>query len=224
MLSAYSNKQTVKDKYIKQFRHHIELDNLIRGDYLIQTNSHWRGCAITCMLNDPKTPVEKVTEDHQAFERRTIRFPEWLGILIDSIHEETSSIEFSQEFQVKLLESIPVGFSDWKTIRIKFLIYVLEDCKIHYPLPVQSAINLLQREINGDPPTETEYSAPRSVARSVAWSASKSATWSAVASAVSSASCSVAWSATWSAVASGTKSATWDRYANYLIDLFQGIK
>jgi hypothetical protein len=177
MLSAYSNKPSIKTKYVRQFNQHIKQENLIRGDYKVPVNSHFKGCAITCMLNDPKTPYSQVKINHSAFVTEPIQFPEWLGILIDSFHEKTSSIEFSQDFQVRLLKAIPVGFSDWKTIQLKFLIFVLEDCKIHNPELVQTVIDLLNREIAGDAPTGAEWSAARSAAESVAESAAESAAW-----------------------------------------------
>src|SRR5690349_8170123 len=112
-LKAYSNLQSVKDEYVGQFVEHIAKDNLIRGLYSERINSHWQGCAITCMLNPPKRRYEDLLTSHSSFETEAIRFPEWLGMLIDAFHERTSSIEFSQQVQTRLLNAIPVGFADW---------------------------------------------------------------------------------------------------------------
>jgi hypothetical protein len=239
MLQAYSNKQAVKTLYIDRFDQHVKADNLIRGDYKVPVNNHFRGCAITCMLNDPKTEYSELIIRHSAFETEPIRFPEWLGLLIDSFHEKTSSIEFSQDFQVRLLKSVPVGFTDWQTIKSKFLIFVLEDCKAHNPEPVQRVIDLLNREIAGDSPTEDEWSAASTAASTAAdsaWSAARSSAgsaadsaWAAADSAWAVAECAAGRvnsaaecaASVASSAAESAWSAAMDRYANHLVELFQ---
>jgi len=216
-LEAYSNSTTIKNRYVKQMQAHIKADDLIRGQYVQSTNNHWQGCAVSCILNDRKTDKNDVKYAHGQFETEPIQFPEWLGMLIDHLHEYTSSIEFSQKFNVRLLKAIPPGFKNWQQVQWKFLRFVLESCKKHNPEPVQIVIDLFDRAIAGDMPSDSEWSAARSAARSAAWSAAESAAWSAARSAAWSAAWSAARSAAWSAA----ESAAEDSYANYLCELFE---
>ncbi len=196
---AYSDNIEVKNHYIRQFNGNIKADNLIRGSFQERSNSHWKGCAITCMLNPAKRKFEDLIFNHSAFETEAIQFPEWFGLLIDAFHERTSSIEFSQKFQVRLLRAIPVGFTDWQIIQWKFLKFVLESIKENSPVVVQPVIDLLDRAISGENVRKSEWSAARYAARSAAASAG-------------------------SAAASAEWSAAQDSFANHLCELFEEAK
>lgn len=172
---AYSGDTKIKARYIRQFNAHVKADDLIRGSYVESVNSHWQGCAVSCVLNDRKIPRDAVKTNHNAFETEPIKFPEWLGLLIDHFHEHTSSIEFSQRFQVRLLKAIPVGFTDWQTVQFQFLKFVLESCKHLNPKPVQRTIDLFDRALQGDMPSDSEWSAAELAAWSAAGSAARSA-------------------------------------------------
>ena len=127
LLEAFSNNTAVKSQYIRDFETHIEKDNLIRGSYSEKVNSHWNGCAITCLLNSPDAKFNEITINHADFETTAIQFPEWLGRLIDKLHENVSSIEFSQQFNLNLLDVIPVGFSNWEQIKWRFISAILQE-------------------------------------------------------------------------------------------------
>ena len=198
-LQAFSNSTAIKRRYIAQFKAHVKADDLIRGEYMKRTNSHWRGCAITCILNDRTANPQDVIQSHVKFETEPIQFPEWLGFLIDKLHENTSSIEFSAKWNLRLLKAIPEGFSDFDAIKWQFLSHLLvenikrvEALQISDELKAQviAAIQQCKNYVDSDHP------AADAVARLVAASAAFAAEAS-----------------VWSAA--------YDDYANLLIKLFQ---
>lgn len=107
---AFHNDRQVKRKYLARIRHHIEQDNLIRGQ---GWNGH-KGCAIGCTLEE---------YDHELYETE-LGIPEWLARVEDCLFEGMAEKK-ARTWPVKFLKAIHVG-ADLEEVKGPFTIVLLE--------------------------------------------------------------------------------------------------
>lgn len=115
-MKAFHDSQEIKDKYVTRVKHHIELDNLVRGTGW----SDGKGCAVGCTLE---------AYNHEAYETE-LGIPEWLARLEDTLFERMSE-EKSRTWPLRFLEAISVG-ADLEKVKAPFLTYILKQCLTYF--------------------------------------------------------------------------------------------
>ena len=220
-LIAYHNDPKIKTATVKRMQAHINADELVRGVGF----ENGRGCAVGCTL-------EKY--DHKAFET-DLGIPEWVAHLNDQLHENTSD-EVWPTLQLRFLEAVPIGFSEWERVRHRLGAFIQarniariealgRSPELRGDLldAIQAVKDLHEVMEQSDELWSAAWSAAES-ARSVAESAAESArsvAWSArsAAESVAESAWSAAESAAWSA--ESARSAEFDAIAEELIRLLE---
>ena len=191
-LQAYHGDPAVKAKHVVRMRAHQEAGELVHGVYW----NNGRGCGIGCTIH---------SDDHAAYETE-LGWPEWLARLEDRIFEGMTK-EAAQQFPLRLLTAVPVGFSDWDGLYHEFCAYILCDiCEfddVAYP-NVRAAVDGVIRLHETRSQDDVVWSAASSAAWLAARLAARSAAWSKGTAARLAADAAEA--AAWS-----TRSAAWSR-------------
>ena len=113
-MQAYHGDPAVKAKYIARMREHQEADELVCGiDW-----ENGKGNAVGCTVH---------TDNSTAYETE-LGMPEWLARLEELLFEGMTN-ETAQQFPVKLLEAVPIGFSDWDDVYHGFCAHTLRECR-----------------------------------------------------------------------------------------------
>ena len=111
-LWAYHNDPAVKAKHVSRMETHMKADELVRLIYW----ENGKGCAVGCTIH---------SDDHAAYET-DLGWPQWLAHLEDTMFEGMAE-EAAQQFPLRLLTAVPVGFSDWDCLYHDFCTHVLRD-------------------------------------------------------------------------------------------------
>ena len=114
-LSAYHGKHTIKRKFVKRVDDHLQAAEIIHGGY-------WngeRGCAIGCTIH---------SSDHAEYES-VLGIPRWLAILEDYLFEHMKETD-SYGLPGRLLEAIPIGYSNWNALYHDFCAFVLREVAV----------------------------------------------------------------------------------------------
>ncbi len=182
-LQAFHNNSDIQQQYLTRLETHQKLDEIIKGTYW----ENGKGCAVGCTVH---------SNSHNCYEIE-LGIPTWFALLEDALFEGMPNVK-AKKFPLKLLQSIPLGFSNWQHIYHQLQVFNLEKiCKnIDHPIVVKTICDIITLHKK-----ESKDKAVWSAAESEATSASWSATWSSAKSA--------AWSAAWSATESAAKSAAW---------------
>lgn len=119
-MQAFHNSPEIKREYIARMRHHMEMDELIRGTYWDIFNL--KGCAVGCTVK-LKVGMDRI---HDQLEQE-------LDIPVSLFHLEDKLFEITPEsyyptFPLKFLEAIPVG-ADCSLVPNQFLHWLLVDLK-----------------------------------------------------------------------------------------------
>jgi hypothetical protein len=242
---AFTNCKIGKREAVALAKEHVKQDHLAKGyGYYRNSRPDWKGCSVGCFTKDPGGGHAKYPE--------LFGLPEWLARLQDSIFENLPDDVARQWWHVTLFSSIKKG-ADLERVLPRFMRWILTEGLVYdaeaYPQvreAVEMCVALYDRELVGDVPTESDWSAARSAARSAAqsawsaaWSAARPAArsaWSAAQSAAESAARSdaesawsaaesaaqSAWSAAesaWSAARSDAQSAAWKKIAEKVVEL-----
>jgi len=197
-LKAFKNSQQIKTKFIQRLESHYIQDEIIKGQYW----EDGKGCAVGCTIH---------SDSHNCYETE-LGIPEWVARLEDVLFEGIPN-EYAKEFPLKLLKSIPIGYSNWRHVYHQLCVFMLEKtCKnINNKIVVKAICDIITLH-KTESKDEAAWSDVRSAAWSAAGSAAESTTWSVVRSAAEFAVRSAAESAAWSAVRSAARSAestTW---------------
>ncbi len=120
-MKAYSHGIS-KDAFIKEIKHHQEMDDFIRGNYGDSTTS--KGCAVGCSIASiNKLNNTNVSQsDHKGLE--AIGVPEWLAHLEDRFFENVSKDRHKQ-WPLEFSEAINEG-ADLEAIKLPYITYILE--------------------------------------------------------------------------------------------------
>jgi len=159
-MRAFHNNPEIKDKYLARIVEHYFADEIMQGKYW----ENGRGCAVGCTIH---------SSAHDRYETE-LGIPTALARLQDKIFEGLP-LEEAKRFPQEFLEAIPVG-ADLSNVACQFLYYCVSSCREHADRQGQDAIDtvltLLERQIQGDTPTQEEWN---KAAESAAWSAAYAA-------------------------------------------------
>jgi len=205
---TFHNDPAIKAKYLSRVIAHQNTDNLVRG-------IGWedgKGCAVGCTLEN---------YDHSRYPIE-LGIPEWLARLEDTLFEGMS-LDKSKTWPEKFLAAIPVGITEEqleKQIKAPFMIAVLESTLVtldHAKYPdvkaaVEGSIALWKRDDIGS----DDWKA----AASATWAAASAATWAAASAATRAAASAATWAATWAAA----RAASYDHFADALLNTFNTLQ
>jgi hypothetical protein len=199
-LRAYKNCTYTKAQAVKDAKEHRDKDHLLSGTYYSNGRPDWKGCSVGCFTKDPDGGHDKYPA--------LFGLPEWVARLQDSIFEGLAQKDRAW-WHVALFTTIKPG-QDMEKVFPRFMRFILTENLVFdrekYPQVqevITRVVGLYEREISGDIPVESDWSAARSAAESAARSAARSAAWSAAESAARSAAESAAESAAWKKIAEG---------------------
>lgn len=119
-LAAFHGDPAIKKKYIDRIKHHMEMDNLIKGQYWDESKG--KGCAIGCILNGDHNG----NWWHQEYENQ-LGIPWIVGRLVDEIFEKLP-FERSKVWTLEVHEAIEVG-ADLSDVWPQFAVWLLVDEK-----------------------------------------------------------------------------------------------
>jgi len=211
-MKAFTNTIVTKAQAVALMKAHRAADQIAQGVYW----GDGKGCAVGCMIHDFRPGSE---DKHELFPE-LFGIPEEIARLTDAIFEKLPN-EDAKDFPLAFIEAIPEG-ADLELVATRFKRFLLTgvvqfnhlaDPKV--ASAVDGVIGLLDRKIEGDEPSEEEWSAAWSAAGSAAESAAESAAWSAAWSAAESA----AWSAAWSAASYAASYAAYLKMRDELLKL-----
>jgi len=160
-LLAFHNDQTLKQKTISQLEEHYKQDQIIQGTYW----ENGKGCAVGCTIH---------SDNHKDYET-VLGIPQWIAHLEDKLFEGMQN-KYARLFPLKLIKSIPIGFSNWQSIHHKISVFLLEDiCKnTDHPTVKQAIHNIIQLH-KSESTDKAKWIAAHSAAHSAADSAARSA-------------------------------------------------
>ncbi len=219
-LQAFHNNSDIQQQYLTRLETHQKLDEIIKGTYW----KDGKGCAVGCTVH---------SNSHNCYEIE-LGIPTWFALLEDALFEGMTNVK-AKKFPLKLLQSIPLGFSNWQHIYHQLQVFNLEKiCKdIDHPIVVKTICDIitLHKKESKDKAvwsaaeseatnvaTSAAESTATSAATSAAWSAATSAAKNVATSAAKNAAKNAAWSAAlsaaWSAATREAWSATWSAAKN----------
>ena len=140
-MPAFFNDDSLKQEYVDRVSQHQEMDEIIQGRYW----EHGKGCALGCTLHQKGQIEEKGTTIHEAFETK-LNIPVWLGRSEEVIFEHCTS-DYAKTFPLRFLNSIPVGFDDWRSFYNDVCVFLYENVSSPSYFP-NKICELLTRTIN----------------------------------------------------------------------------
>ena len=153
MLTAFHNKKSIKNKYLKRVEAHQKADEIIKGIYW----QDGKGCAVGCTIEG---------SDHSKYETE-LGIPKELAHLEDVLFEELPN-KVAKKFPSRFLQAVNVG-ADLSKIIPQFIIWQFEDEK--YGLKnieevqndkevygfCEEVVALYKRVLNGEKVSEDEF-------------------------------------------------------------------
>lgn len=117
---AFFNDNSLKQEYINRVRLHEINDEIIQGTYW----ENGRGCSLGCTVHEKGAP-KRYNTIHDAFESK-LNMPAWLAEAEECIFERATP-HYAKTFPLRFLNSIPVGFTDWRSFYDELAIHLYED-------------------------------------------------------------------------------------------------
>ena len=158
-MTAFWNRKSIKDKYVKRVLVHAKADQIIQGRYW----KNGKGCATGCAVHS--------SAPHKRYESE-LGIPETVAYLEDRIFEGLSNGN-AKKFAVEFLQVIPVG-ADLSKVTPKFMVWLMKDLEKYakgYPdvlASLHQVRKLYERIIKGGVVSDGEWD-------SAAWAAAEAA-------------------------------------------------
>ena len=118
-MPAFFNDDMLKQEYTNRLLNHQRADEIIQGEYW----ENGRGCALGCTFN-AKGMDEKNNSIYDTCETK-LNVPACIAKVEECIFEHSTSF-YAKTFPLRFLNSIPVGFDDWKSFYNAVSIFLYE--------------------------------------------------------------------------------------------------